>query len=251
MSIIVANTGDLDAVRAAIGRLRGFNRALTKSGSADSLQSHDDAGMSMALGRQGGRQAELMVGWAELPRSPGHAFYDRLQAILIEAEFDRFAEHACAPYYAGRRGRPSLPPGRYFRMVDATRRRSATSRGSTASAGWSGAAPTACPCASSCAWAPRSRCRTIRGLCGRPRKAKPILASPQRRAAQAKRTEGLRRLVEAVVYVLRTGVAWEDLPERFGKPNSLYRRFGRWSRQGIWDALFASGIPEDELETVM
>ena len=70
----------------------------------------------MALGRQGGRQAELMVGWAELPRSPGHVFYDRLQTILVGAEFDRFAENACAPYYAGRRGRPSLPPGRYFRM---------------------------------------------------------------------------------------------------------------------------------------
>ena len=70
----------------------------------------------MALGRQGGRQAELMVGWAELPRSPGHVFYDRLQAILVGAEFDRFAERECAPYYAGRRGRPSLPPGRYFRM---------------------------------------------------------------------------------------------------------------------------------------
>ena len=63
----------------------------------------------MALGRQGGRQAELMVGWAELPRSPGHVFYDRLQTILVGAEFDRFAENACAPYYAGRRGRPSLP----------------------------------------------------------------------------------------------------------------------------------------------
>jgi transposase len=36
----------------------------------------------MALGRQGERQAELMVVWAELPRSPGHAFYDRLQAVL-------------------------------------------------------------------------------------------------------------------------------------------------------------------------
>ena len=70
----------------------------------------------MALGRQGGRQAELMVGWVELPRSPGHVFYDRLQAILVGAEFDRFAERECAPYYAGRRGRPSLPPGRYFRM---------------------------------------------------------------------------------------------------------------------------------------
>src|SRR3954447_23487142 len=70
----------------------------------------------MALGRQGERQADLMIGWAELPRSPGHAFYDRLQAVLVAAGFDRFAESECAPYYASKRGRPSLPPGRYFRM---------------------------------------------------------------------------------------------------------------------------------------
>ena len=70
----------------------------------------------MALGRQKERQGELMVGWAELPRSPGHAFYDRLQAILVEAGFDAFAETRCKPCYASRRGRPSIPPGRYFRM---------------------------------------------------------------------------------------------------------------------------------------
>ena len=63
--------------------------------------------------------------------------------------------------------------------------------------------------------------------------------------------ERLRRFVEAVVHVLRTGVAWQDLPERFGKPHSLHRRFRRWSRQGIWDELFERGIPEDGLETVM
>jgi transposase len=70
----------------------------------------------MALGRQSDRQTDLMVGWAELPRSPGHAFYDRLQAVLVEAGFDSFAEQACALYYASKLGRPSLPPGRYFRM---------------------------------------------------------------------------------------------------------------------------------------
>jgi len=70
----------------------------------------------MTLGRQGERQTDLVVGWAELPRSPGHAFYDRLQAVLVEAGFDGFAEQQCAAYYAGKRGRPSLPPGRYFRM---------------------------------------------------------------------------------------------------------------------------------------
>jgi transposase len=58
----------------------------------------------MALGRQKERQADLMVGWAELPRAPGHVFYDRLQAVLIAAGFDGFAESQCAPYYAGKRG---------------------------------------------------------------------------------------------------------------------------------------------------
>src|SRR3954465_2770599 len=70
----------------------------------------------MALGRQGERQADLMLSWAELPRSPGHAFHDRLQEVLVEAGFDGFAEEECAPYYASRRGRPSLPPGRSSRL---------------------------------------------------------------------------------------------------------------------------------------
>src|SRR3954465_16039126 len=71
----------------------------------------------MALGRQGDRQAELLVTWAEMPRSPGHVFYDRLQAELLSAGFDGFVEGQCVPYYAAQRGRPSLPPGRYFRML--------------------------------------------------------------------------------------------------------------------------------------
>jgi hypothetical protein len=52
-----------------------------------------------------------------MPRSPGHAFYDKLQTMLIASEFDRFVETQCASKYASRRGRPSLPPGRYFRML--------------------------------------------------------------------------------------------------------------------------------------
>ena len=71
----------------------------------------------MALGRQRDRQAEMLVAWSELPRSPGHVFYDRLQAILIAAGFDNFVEELCASHYSVVRGRPSLPPGRYFRML--------------------------------------------------------------------------------------------------------------------------------------
>src|SRR6476646_7890691 len=70
----------------------------------------------MALGRQKERQADLMIGWADLPCSPGHPFYDRLQGVLVEAGFDDFAEAQCKPFYAAKQGRPSVPPGRYFRL---------------------------------------------------------------------------------------------------------------------------------------
>ena len=70
----------------------------------------------MAMRRQTGVQGDLVVTWAEMPRSPGHAFYDRLQRLLSEAGFDAFVEDICKPYYAPRMGAPSLPPGRYFRM---------------------------------------------------------------------------------------------------------------------------------------
>ena len=58
----------------------------------------------MALGRQGDRQGDLVVPWKEMPRSPGHVFYDRLQGVLIDAGFDAFAETTCKPYYAAKMG---------------------------------------------------------------------------------------------------------------------------------------------------
>jgi transposase len=70
----------------------------------------------MAMGRQGPRQGEMLVTWDELPKSPGHAFYDRLQAVLLEAGFDAVVEQLCQPSYAATMGARSLPPGRYFRM---------------------------------------------------------------------------------------------------------------------------------------
>ncbi len=69
----------------------------------------------MSMGLQKDRQGDLMVGWAEMPRAPGHVFYDRLQSVLIEGDFDGFAEAACRCCYAARTGAPSVPPGRYFR----------------------------------------------------------------------------------------------------------------------------------------
>jgi len=70
----------------------------------------------MAMGREGDRQDDLIVSWGEMPRSPGHVFYDRLQEVLLAGGFDLFVETSCQPYYAPKMGAPSVPPGRYFRM---------------------------------------------------------------------------------------------------------------------------------------
>jgi transposase len=71
----------------------------------------------MALGRQGAVQRDLLIGWHEMPVAPGHVFYERLNEVLAAAGFDRAVEALCAAWYATGVGRPSIPPGRYFRML--------------------------------------------------------------------------------------------------------------------------------------
>ena len=73
--------------------------------------------MAMGKRRQRARQSSMWVANADLPRSVGHAFYERLNRVLDEAGFDAFVEEQCAKFYADGVGRPSLPPGRYFRML--------------------------------------------------------------------------------------------------------------------------------------
>jgi transposase len=63
------------------------------------------------------RQTPLWLNTAEIASSPGHPFYQRLNQLLDEYGFDRFVEERCQPFYAERRGRPSIPPGVYFRML--------------------------------------------------------------------------------------------------------------------------------------
>lgn len=69
------------------------------------------------MGTRQTEQSSLWIATAELPKSPGHPFYARLNDLLDAADFDRFAEGQCAQFYAAVMGRPSLEPGRYFRLL--------------------------------------------------------------------------------------------------------------------------------------
>src|SRR6185503_14733855 len=71
----------------------------------------------MALGKRKQEQQGLWIATTELPKSPGHPFYRKLNELLAEADFDGWVENLCAPYYADKVGRPSIPPGVYFRMI--------------------------------------------------------------------------------------------------------------------------------------
>lgn len=71
----------------------------------------------MALGKWSSKkQRDLFVAATELPRSPGHPFYVALNKLLEEVKFDAYVEERCAPLYRDG-GRPSVPPGVFFRML--------------------------------------------------------------------------------------------------------------------------------------
>jgi transposase len=59
-----------------------------------------------------------------------------------------------------------------------------------------------------------------------------------------------RRTQNGILWVLRSDAPWRDLPERYGKWNSAFVRFSRWSKVGVWDAVFETpaslGPPADE-----
>ncbi len=73
--------------------------------------------MAMGTRKQGECQEEMWVARTALPTSAGHPFYQRLNQLLDENQFDAFAEGQCQRFYAEKMGRPSLAPGVYFRLL--------------------------------------------------------------------------------------------------------------------------------------
>src|SRR2546422_2119529 len=72
----------------------------------------------MAMGKKRARQQPLWIATGELPRTGRHVFYDRVNEILKNEKFDEFAEKECVAFYKSETiGRPSIPPGVYFRML--------------------------------------------------------------------------------------------------------------------------------------
>jgi transposase len=72
--------------------------------------------MSMKSRSHGGQET-LWIAHHAIAESPGHPFYEQLNRVFREEDFDAYVEGECASYYAKKNGRPSIPPGVYFRML--------------------------------------------------------------------------------------------------------------------------------------
>jgi transposase-like protein DUF772 len=72
----------------------------------------------MAMGKRKREwQLPLWVATTDLRTATSHPFYRPLNQLLREHGFDTFTEAQCAPFYADTMGRPSVPPGIYFRLL--------------------------------------------------------------------------------------------------------------------------------------
>ena len=72
----------------------------------------------MAMGkRKREEQQPVFISHEDLPRSQGHPFYVRLNDLLTCHGFDAWVEEVCQVFYAQTMGRPSMPPGVYFRCL--------------------------------------------------------------------------------------------------------------------------------------
>ena len=71
----------------------------------------------------------------------------------------------------------------------------------------------------------------------------------QRRRGAGRKPADPRKIFEAIVYVLRTGIQWKALPKEYGSSSSVHRYFQKWTKEGLFLKLWKKGLAEyDEMD---
>ena len=79
------------------------------------------------------------------------------------------------------------------------------------------------------------------------RRIAPLL--PPERGRPGRPAKDNRCMVNAMLWILKTGAPWRDLPARYGPWQSVHTRFTRWTKQGLWPKILAALNPEPDGET--
>ena len=64
------------------------------------------------------------------------------------------------------------------------------------------------------------------------------MVCPGKEGDKGRHGEDNRRFVDGVLWIARTGAPWRDLPDEFGLWNSVFQRFRRWAKKGVWERIF-------------
>jgi transposase len=71
---------------------------------------------------------------------------------------------------------------------------------------------------------------------------------PGKEGDKGRHGEDNRLFVDAVLWIARTGSPWRDLPDEFGNWNSVFQRFRRWAKKGVWENLFKALVESPDFE---
>ena len=74
---------------------------------------------------------------------------------------------------------------------------------------------------------------------------------PGKKSDPGRSGEDNRRFVNGVLWILRSGAQWDELPERYGKWKTVHKRFTRWAKRGVWERIFAALIEDPNNTYVM
>jgi transposase len=74
---------------------------------------------------------------------------------------------------------------------------------------------------------------------------------PGRREHVGRTATDNRLFVNGVLWVLRSGAHWHDLPDRYGKYKSVHKRFSRWATSGVWEKVFRELVGDRKNQYLM
>ena len=74
---------------------------------------------------------------------------------------------------------------------------------------------------------------------------------PGKKSDPGRTAKNNRRFVDALLWIARTGAHWRELPKEFGPWNSVFQRYNRWSKAGVWEHMFRALSDDPDFEYVM